>query len=346
MSHDSPADISARAFLAPADAARLVANICEIVHQKLPGVPNSVMELTRIFDMGADAYEEANHTERFDVAIEIFIDDKKGLRPASFRDYKSVLGRIIRMSPEMAARPVRSIRAKDCIAMITNAYKTAASLDKARRLLHCFFAFAMRQNWCGDNPIARLQVYRRNEVMISVLNLAEIARLLETVARSEHRPCAAAVGIMLWTGLRPTEVTRLRWSEVDLRDRVVRVLPRVSKTGGARIVKIEPVLLQWLKRFAPATQDDACVAPGNWTRRWQRLRQDAGLNPWRADALRHTFASYHLRQFGDIHRLQLEMGHSSAHLLFCRYLNMAHVTQESAEAFWCMHRTSRSGRKK
>lgn len=331
--------------LAPDDAARLVANICEIALLRLPTVPCAVMELTRIFEMGVDVYEDTTHSELLEVAIEQFINEKQELRFASYRDYKTVLRRLLRMSPAIGKRLVRSIRPKDCVEMIAQAYAASpGSLDKARRLLHCFFTYALRQNWCVDNPVRRLRIYRRQEMVVAVLNLEEIARLLETVARSEHRACAAAVGLMLWAGMRPTEVTRLRWAHVDWEDRVVRVVPRVSKTGGARLVSIEPVLLHWLKRFCPADGADACVAPANWARRWQSLRQDADLNPWRADALRHTFASYHLRHFSDIHRLQLEMGHSSARLLFSRYLNLTHITREAAAAFWNSKCIPRSGR--
>lgn len=320
--------------LSPDDAARLVANVCEIVQQKLPAVSCGVMVLTRIFDMGAEVYEDATCSEIFEKAIEVFLLQKQDLRPASYREYKSVLGRLLRKSPQMGKRPVRSFRPKDCLDMLTQAFASVPTLDKGRRLLHCFFAYAVQQNWCRDNPVSRLRVMRRKELTVAALNMDEISRLLRTVAQPEHRACAAAVGLMLWGGMRPTEVTRLCWAQVDMEDMVVRVLPRVSKTGGARLITIQPVLKCWLLRFRPREAGGLRVAPNNWTRRWHRLRVAAGLIPWQADALRHTFASYHLRQFGDIQRLQLEMGHSSARLLFSRYLNLSHITRKSAAAFW------------
>lgn len=322
--------------LTAADAARLVANICEITRLKLPHESCSAALLTRIFDMGADAYEDATHSETFGVAIEQFLLQKSDLRPDSYREYKAVMRRILRCSPGVETRSVRSLGAEACLKMITAAYNTASTVDKARRLLHCFFRYAMQRNWCRENPVARMWVRRRKELPIAVLNLDEICRLLHTVAQPEHRPCAAAVGLMLWCGLRPAEVTRLNWPEVDLEDRVVRVSRRVSKTGGARLVSIQPVLLRWLRRFRPENPVNPAVAPSNWTRRWHRLRAAADLLPWQADALRHTFASYHLRHFDDIHKLQKEMGHSTAQLLFSRYLNMGHVTRKTAADFWNM----------
>lgn len=339
---DRKAERFAGTVLCPDDAARLVANICEITQQKLPDLSCSATELTRIFDMGVEAYEESTYSEPFGVAIEKFLEQKKDLRPASYREYKFMLRRMLRDSPEYACRNVRSVRAKDCLEIISKGNPSAHTFDKARRLLHCFFAYAMQHNWCSENPVSCLEVRKKKELTVPVLRLAEIGRLLETVSKPEHRDCAAAVGLMLWGGLRPTEVTRLCWSEVDLEDMVVRVLPRVSKTGGARLVTIQPILLRWLKRFCPDEAGAGPVAPRNWVRRWQLLRRDSELLPWRSDALRHTFASYHLRHFLDIHQLQLEMGHSTARLLFSRYLNLGFISKAEAAAFWGLRRKQKN----
>lgn len=100
---------------------------------------------------------------------------------------------------------------------------------------------------------------------------------------------------------------------------------------------IQPVLLRGMNRWHSACRGDesqSCVVPNCWVHRWKYLRRVAGLVPWRPDTLHHTFASYHLRYFRDLHQLQLEMGHSSDKLLFSRYLNQSGITRESAAAFW------------
>ena len=55
---------------------------------------------------------------------------------------------------------------------------------------------------------------------------------------------------------------------------------------------------------------------------------------WSADALRHTYASYHAKWFRDFSLLQLEMGHRSSSLLRERYLNMEGVSRDRARLFW------------
>ena len=51
-------------------------------------------------------------------------------------------------------------------------------------------------------------------------------------------------------------------------------------------------------------------------------RQDSPARRWRQDALRHTFASYHLSHFRSYAELQLEIGHRDAALLRTRHVDM------------------------
>ena len=323
--------------LSPEDVERLLENIRELAHQRLPGVKLNATELTRIFGLGIEVAGEEIQSERMDVAIETYLRTKLDLRPSSLTECRGVLHRLLREVEGLGERTVRSMQPKDCLDAILQVYQTPHTIDKARRLMNCFFNFAIQQNWCRDNPMRRMRVCRRVERTVEALALSQVHELLRAAARPEFQCCAAAVGIMLWAGIRPAEVGRLHWCDVDFDEQVITVVPVVSKTGGARVVTIQPVLLRWLNRWRSACGGDnpqARVVPGSWVHRWKHLRRMAGLEPWRPDTLRHTFASYHLRYFRDLHQLQLEMGHSSAKLLFSRYLNQAGITRESAAAFW------------
>ena len=321
--------------LSPGDTERLLANIREMARQRLPGFSFNASELTRIFGMGMDVFEEEVHSERMEVAVEHYLATKHDLRPSSLAECRGVLRRLLREVEGLGSRTVRSLQPRDCLDAILEVYRTPHTIDKARRLMNCFFNFAIQQNWCRDNPMRRMRVSRRVERTVEVLTLQQVHELLRAAVSPRFRACAAAVGIMLWAGIRPAEVGRLRWGDVDLDEQSITVAPQVSKTGGARLVSIQPVLQRWLKRWKPAaTSPGDRIVPPNWVRQWKALRIHAGLMPWRPDTLRHTFASYHLRYFRDLHQLQMEMGHSSARLLFSRYLNQFGITRESAAAFW------------
>ena len=55
-------------------------------------------------------------------------------------------------------------------------------------------------------------------------------------------------------------------------------------------------------------------------------------HPWPQDALRHTFASYHLSHFRSYAELQVEIGHRDATLLRTRYVDQRGV--RNALRFW------------
>lgn len=55
---------------------------------------------------------------------------------------------------------------------------------------------------------------------------------------------------------------------------------------------------------------------------------------WVQDVLRHTYASYHAKRYGNLARLQLCMGHGSLLLLRSRYVNMRGISLASAAGFF------------
>lgn len=74
----------------------------------------------------------------------------------------------------------------------------------------------------------------------------------------------------------------------------------------------------------------------SWRARWQQLRQDAGFSQWVPDVLRHTFASYYIKQHSDMTALQLSMGHRDQRLLMTRYINLWGISRRDAATFWSM----------
>ena len=172
------------------------------------------------------------------------------------------------------------------------------------------------------------------EQQVPVLTPLEISNLQQTASTYRGGSCAAAVGMMLYAGIRPHEVARLTWEQVDLQGRAIYILPRHSKTGGARRVTVHKPLMRLLRAHRRAENEMIC--PPNWLHHWRELRRAAGWDSpahcWPQDALRHTFASYHLSHFRSFAELQLEIGHRDATLLRTRYVDQRGV--RGAARFW------------
>lgn len=288
--------------------------------------------------LGEEALIARGKTVTFRRAVDEAMEARYDRRKRTRDDFRYINRRLLRCCPEMARRPVRFIKPQECRTWLEKSFGTLRQRHKARLVLSGVFGTAVKRGWCRENPVAYVDLPRLKESSIPVLSLEEMRRLLAAAEEYASGACLAAVGLMLYAGIRPEEVRRLDWAQIDLREGVVSLRARHSKTGGARIVTIRPVLRNLLERAAAMGFGAGSVCPRNWPAKWRALRRLAGWdgkeNKWTADILRHTFASYFARHFKNLNVLQLEMGHSSSDLLRTRYLNMEGVTEMTAAIFW------------
>ncbi len=285
--------------------------------------------------LGTQALQQERRSTTVAHAMRAALDERAERRPRTRNEFRNICERVLRLCPGLAQRRVRGITAEDCRALLERCFPTQRQRAKGRVILHGLFAFCLRQQWCSSNPVAALRPPRVQEQEVQPLGLPALRRLLTTARLAEHRPCMPALGLMLWAGIRPAEVERIDWQDLDWQEKVITLRPRHSKTGGARHVTLAPVLAAWLRGAGVQARGPLC--PKGWARRWRRLREAAGLTAWQQDALRHSFASYHVKMWHDFSRLQLEMGHRSAELLRTRYLSMGGITAAQAGQFWRPH---------
>lgn len=317
------------------DAVRLIIELMEGVHEPIGADNESAMKRCRqVIHMGLKAYELSGQTVSFGEAVEALLAYKNAVRERTLKEIRQICNRLMSSMPEWRYRRMREIDTDYCQRSIVRTFGTVSMQRKARRILHSVFSYAQLNGWNTGNPLDLVVLPPYVEKPIRALSLKEISVLLETVSRPEFADCVAAVGLMLWAGIRPGEVMRLHYRDLNFEDRVITVPPNHSKTGGSRQVVMYPVLHNWLIRHLPVIMPDASITPNCWYSRWGKLRKKAGFQEWRPDILRHTFASYHLKHFKDINVLVLDMGHATPQLLRTRYLAMDNLTAEAAKAFW------------
>lgn len=209
--------------------------------------------------------------------------------------------------------PLRAMTTRQCREILQKAFGHSKSMYiKGRALLHSVFAYGIKQEWCDANPVARIEVPRVQETPKAPLPVADVQRLLQTAERPEFRDMKLSLNLMLYSGIRPAEVSRLKTEDFCRREKVVIIRPAKSKTGGGRVVP--------LRRTQHIRQEEWQI-PGNWQKRWQALRRAAGFTHWVPDVCRHTFASYHAAYYRNLPELQLEMGHRDLSLLRTRYMS-------------------------
>ncbi|MEI9999782.1 MAG: site-specific integrase [Verrucomicrobiota bacterium] len=214
------------------------------------------------------------------------------------------------------------------------------TVNSYRTLLHSLFEFAVRKKLCAENPVKAVERMTVKSDEVGILASQQLAKLL-ALAKEDVR---ATIAIGAFAGIRPEEIARLTWAEISLEKGHITVTAAKSKTAQHRYVKILPCLEAWLRPLIGS----GSIQGDNFRRRYDETRRLAGfavrgnqarrqdedksLPPWPHDALRHSFASYHLAKFQNAPALALELGHQSNALIFSNYRRR--VTEaEAAEYF-------------
>ena len=237
------------------------------------------------------------------------------------------------MNPGLEQRRVRSISSADCRQILEAAFGNSPSqYKKGRAIMSGVFSTAIRHDWSETNPVSRVEVPEVEERPIEPLSIEEVERLEVAAQQTEHRDMQLSLHLMLYCGMRPTEVSRINPErDIDWQNRRVVVRPTTSKTGGGRVVP--------LRR---AEKVGGRTIPRCWQQRGRALRNAAGWGdvlqrPWRPDTCRHTFATYHAAHFQNFPALQLEMGPRDSSLLRTRYVYAGHEASSDACRYWQEH---------
>ena len=321
--------------LSVSDAARLIIELLETMKSHVGSSNNETVNFCRhVIHMGIRAYEDSLRTVSFSDAVVAVLEYKNSARARTISEIRQICTRIMKNEPEWITRGMREFDRDYCQRTIVHVFPTVSMQRKVKRVLHSIFNFSMLNGWSAHNPLDLVVLPPYVERPIQAMRLNDIYKLLEAASLPKHRICAGAVGLMLWAGIRPSEVQRLKYKDLDFEENVITVPAIHSKTGGARHVTMYPALRRWIKAQVPNFDPEANIVPQNWTVRWAKLRREAGFTNWVQDILRHTFASYHLKHFKNISTLMQDMGHSTLQQLRTRYLAMENLTQAAAKAFW------------
>jgi len=209
----------------------------------------------------------------------------------------------------------------------------SASVSNAfLRYLRAAFNFGVRRGWCQENPVERIEM-QTLRMRKEILTNAQVTALLKATVESDVELLPYQL-FCIFAGVRPKEVERLRWSDLNLDEKFIQVPEETSKTGVRRIVDMESLLVRWLDYYVRCGggTDGAVVPTKNLRKRLREIRGRAGFQYWPQDAPRRTFASCWLAVNHDVNRLNNLMGHTSPAMLWRHYHRA--VTQKHAAAFW------------
>ncbi len=213
------------------------------------------------------------------------------------------------------------------------------SVGNYRRAISVLFSYAVSLKAVDADKHPAKGAFRPKTVEkeIGFLSVPQASALL--LAASQEPTILPAIAVGLFAGVRSAELARLDWKDISLTRGYISISARNAKTGVKRKIQILPVLKSWLEPLqslsGPVYPEKARGIRGLM----QRTKTLAGFgtgNPWPANALRHSFGSYHAAMFQNVPALSLEMGNSPA--MVDKHYRNAEVEKADAINFWNLTR--------
>ena len=144
--------------------------------------------------------------------------------------------------------------------------------------------------------------------------------------------CAIPFAVMAFAGIRPDEVSKLKWEDVSLELRNIRIGAGIAKKAKRRNVRINDTLSAWLETV-PEESRKGRLIPARWRYKAAKVRTKAGIDGReKQDALRHSFGTYTLATENDLDALKADMGHEHVRVFFTHYHKA--ITKADALPYW------------
>jgi integrase/recombinase XerD len=193
--------------------------------------------------------------------------------------------------------------------------------------LRFLYKVTLKREWVD----AEIQLPKKPFQLPVILSREEVAHFLESIASSKHRTILVTAYA---AGLRISEATRLRITDIDSQRMMIRV--EQGKGQKDRYVMLSLQLLEILRAYWKATRPKDWLFPGDIPGRpittdaveqaCQKARRVSGIKkPITPHSLRHAFATHLLESGTDVRKIQLLMGHRSL-ATTSRYLKVATTT--------------------
>ncbi len=192
--------------------------------------------------------------------------------------------------------------------------------------LRFFYHHILHRDWM----IEYIPYPRREDKLPVVLSPAEVAAVFEATHNLKHRTILMTIYA---AGLRVSEVTHLRVSDIDSQRQVICV--RQGKGRKDRQVMLSPKLLEALRIYWKSYRLRVWLFPGESPERpvssetvW-RVCHQAGeaahlSKPISPHTLRHCFATHLLEEAIDLRRIQVLLGHRNLKTT-ARYLHVSNL---------------------
>ncbi|HYV18371.1 MAG TPA: site-specific integrase [Verrucomicrobiae bacterium] len=196
------------------------------------------------------------------------------------------------------------------------------TVNRELECLKTLFGKAVEWGKLTDSPARGIRKFRLNNQRKRYITQGQFESLLAKCS-DNLKPI---VLVARHTGLRRGEILSLRWTDVDLRNRLIYV--RESKNGEAREVPLNASVRSTLRSLPRQIGSERVFAITHVQKSFARACKAAGIEDFTFHDLRHTFASHLVMSGVDLNTVRDLLGHKSlAMTLRYAHLSPAHRTE-------------------
>lgn len=217
----------------------------------------------------------------------------------------------------------------------------AKSLARYRSHLKNFFAYLKQQGMVENNPVELVQTPKIKRKLPEVLDVDTVFKLVDIAVDSEVAVRDKAILELFYSsGLRLSELSQLRWCDLDFDSGLVRVLGKgnkerlvpVGKMAQKALLAWQPIAKLWNQSdddFVFISQRGGQLKHRSIQARVKHWAQQQGL--WERvypHLLRHSFASHMLESSSDLRSVQEMLGHADLSTTqIYTHLNFQHLAK-------------------
>ncbi len=276
----------------------------------------------------------------FNESLEQFLQHLKyerNMSPHTMRNYASDLEQFrdfvcgIEKRDDIPLSEIDRLTIREWMAVLDAAGSKKATRARKLASLRTFFQFLIREGKLETNPAKLVATPRIERKLPNHLSIEDAVRFIETpnINTDLGRRDRAIIEFLYATGIRVSELVGINLSDIDFRERLVRVTGKRKKERivpfhdhalQALMLYLEETRPMFLMECPPAERDDNAVflhrRGGRITTRSvgrmidKYIKHCADIHDISPHSLRHSFATHLLDQGADLRDIQELLGHA------------------------------------